>query len=64
MFFNYFRNTVLQMILSSLLTYYRFVTRLTRRVLLVEQELLTLPVHPRFSVGFVLLDLQLYVYVL
>ena len=41
-----------------------FVTRLTRRVLLVEQELLTLPVHPRFLVGFVLLDLQLYVYVL
>jgi hypothetical protein len=41
-------------------TYYRFVTRLTRRVRLVEQELLTLPEHlssPRFLVGFVLLDL-------
>ena len=37
-----------------------FVTRLTRRVPLVEQELLTLWstwVHPRFSVWFVLLDL-------
>jgi hypothetical protein len=39
-----------------------FVTRLTRRVLLVEQELLTLPEHlcspppPLFLVGFVLLD--------
>jgi hypothetical protein len=35
-----------------------FVTRLTRRVSLVEQELLTLPV------GFVLLDLYFYMYVL
>jgi hypothetical protein len=37
-----------------------FVTRLTRRVPLVEQELLTLPEHlssPRFLVGFVVLDL-------
>jgi hypothetical protein len=37
-----------------------FVTRLTRRVPLVEQELLTLPEHqipPQFSLGFVLLDL-------
>ena len=34
-----------------------FVTRLTRPVPLVEQELLTLPVHRRLSVGFVLLDL-------
>ena len=37
-----------------------FVTRLTRRVPLVEQERLTLPEHmssPRFLVGFVLLDL-------
>jgi hypothetical protein len=37
-----------------------FVTRLTRRVPLVEQKLLTLPEHlssPRFLVGFVLLDL-------
>ena len=36
-----------------------FVDRVTRWVLLVEQELLTLPehlVHPRFLVGFVLLD--------
>ena len=35
------------------------VTRLTRRVQLVEQELLTLPEHlrsPRFLMGFVLLD--------
>jgi len=38
----------------------KFVTRLTRRVPLVEQELLTLQEHlstPRFLVGFVLLDL-------
>ena len=44
-----------------------FVTRLTRRVSLVEQELLTLPDDlnsPRFLVGFVLLDLLFYVYVL
>ena len=44
-----------------------FVTRLTRRVPLVEQELLTLPEHqipPQFSLGFVLLDLQFYMYVL
>ena len=37
-----------------------FITRLTRRVPLVEQELLTLPEHlrsPQFLVGFVLLDL-------
>ena len=37
-----------------------FVTRLTRRVPLVEQELLTFPEHlssPRILVGFVLLDL-------
>jgi hypothetical protein len=37
-----------------------FVTRLTRRVSLVQQELLTLPEHmssPRFLVEFVLLDL-------
>jgi hypothetical protein len=36
------------------------ITRLTRRVSLVEQELLTLPEHlssPRFLMGFVLLDL-------
>ena len=36
-----------------------FVTRLTRRVSLEEQELLTFPGHlssPRFCVGFVLLD--------
>jgi hypothetical protein len=40
--------------------YFAFVTRLKRRVLLVEQELLTLPGHlspPRVSVRFVLLDL-------
>ena len=43
-----------------------YVTRLTRRVSLVEQELLTLPrhwVHPRL-VGFVLLDLYFHMYVL
>jgi cell shape-determining protein MreC len=37
-----------------------FVTRLTRRVSLVEQDLLTLPEHlssPPFLVGFVLLDI-------
>ena len=34
-----------------------FVTRLTRGVPLVKQELRTLPEHPRFFVGFVLLDL-------
>ena len=50
---------------SFVLTYvlklaHGFVTILTRRVPLVEQELLTLPRHmssPRFLVGFVLLDL-------
>ena len=44
-----------------------FVIRLTRRVPLVEQELLTLPDHmssPPVLVRFVLLDLQFYVYVL
>jgi hypothetical protein len=44
-----------------------FVTRLTRRVPLVEQELHTLPEHmssPLVLVGFVLLDLSFYVYVL
>ena len=43
------------------------VTILTRRVPLVEQELLpfrSTRVHPRFLVGFVLLDLQFYVYAL
>ena len=44
-----------------------FVTRLTRRVSLVEEELHTLPEHLSSSpvlVGFVLLDLQFYMYVL
>jgi hypothetical protein len=44
-----------------------FVTRLTRWVPLVEQELLTLPEHlssPPVLVGFVLLDLLFYMYVL
>jgi hypothetical protein len=44
-----------------------FVTRLTRRVWLVKQKLLTLPEHlssARFVVGFVLPDLLYYVYVL
>ena len=44
-----------------------FVTRLRRRLSLVEQELLTLPEHlssPLVLVGFVLLSLQFYVYVL
>ena len=44
-----------------------FVTRLAPRVPLVEQELLTLPEHlgsTRFLVGFVLPDLQFYMYVL
>ena len=39
-----------------------FATRITRRVPLVEQELLILPEHlisPRFSVGFVLLDFKI-----
>ena len=43
-----------------------YITRLIRRVSLVEQVLLTLPEHlssPPFLVGFVLLDLQFYVYV-
>ena len=44
-----------------------FVTRITRRLSLVEQELLTIPEHlsspPVFSV-FVLLDLWFYMYVL
>jgi len=42
------------------------VTRYTRRVPLVEQELFTIPehlVHPRLLVGFVFLDLEFYVYV-
>jgi len=39
------------------MTYHGFVTRLTRRVSLVEYELLTLRVHLRFLVLFVLLDL-------
>jgi hypothetical protein len=49
------------------MTYHGFVTRLTRRVPLVEQKLLTLPEHlspPRLLVGFVLLDLLFYMYVL
>jgi hypothetical protein len=44
-----------------------FVTRLTRRVPLVEHELLTLPEHPSSTpvlVGIVLLDLLFYMYVL
>jgi hypothetical protein len=44
-----------------------FVTRLTRRVSLVEQELLTLPEHmssPPVLGEFVLLDLKFYMYVL
>ena len=44
-----------------------FVTRLTRRVPLVEQELPTLPEHlntPTIFSGFVLLDLQFYMYFL
>jgi hypothetical protein len=44
-----------------------FVTRLTRRVSLVEQELSPFRstwVHPRFLVGFVLLDLWFYMHVL
>ena len=32
-------------VLTSFMTYHRFVTRLTRRVSLVEQTLLTLPEH-------------------
>jgi hypothetical protein len=45
---------------SSFMTYHRVVTRLTRWVSLVEQQLLTLQDHldyPWFIVGFVLLDL-------
>jgi len=44
-----------------------FLTRLTRRVSLVEQELLTLPVHlssPPVLVGFALLDVEFYMNVL
>jgi hypothetical protein len=48
------------------MTYHRFVTRLTRRMSLVEQELLTLPEHPRsppiFSGVCVTQSLVLYVY--
>jgi hypothetical protein len=47
-------------VLTSFMIYHRFVTRLTRRVSLVEQKLPTLPEHlssPTFLVGFVLLDL-------
>ena len=54
-------------VLSSFMTYHRFVTRLVRRIPLVEQELLNLTEHlssPPVVVGFVLLDLYLYVYVL
>jgi hypothetical protein len=49
------------------LTNYKFLTRLTRRVSLVEQEHLSLSEHlgsPRCLVGLVLLDLWFYVYVL
>ena len=52
-------------ILLSFITYHRFVTRLTRRVPLVEQELLTLPEHlsssPIFSGVRVTRSLILYV---
>jgi hypothetical protein len=52
-------------VLSSFTTYYRCVTRLTRRVPLVEQELLTLPEHlsspPVFSGVRVTRSLVLYV---
>jgi hypothetical protein len=45
-------------VLSSFMTYHRrLVTRVTRWVPLVEHELLTLPEHLFFSVGFMLLDL-------
>ncbi len=52
-------------VLSSFMTYHRFVTRLTRRVSLVEQELLTIPKHlsspPVFSGIRVTRSLVLYV---
>ena len=49
-------------VLSSFMTYHRrLVTRVTRWVPLVEHELLTLPEHLFFSVGFMLLDLLFYV---
>jgi len=47
-------------IVSSFMIYHLFVTRVTRRIPLVEQEILTLQsswVHHRFLMGFVLLDL-------
>ena len=50
---------------SSFMTYHLFITRLTRRVPLVEQELLTLPEHlsslPVFSGVRVIRSLALYV---
>jgi len=53
--------------LVVLMTYYRVVTRLTRRVSLVEQELLTLPEYmsspPVFS-GVRVIRLLVYMYVL
>ena len=60
-------NTSLSFPRSWLIT--GFVPRLIRRESLVEQKLLILSfqstwVHPRFLVGFVLLDLQFYMYVL
>jgi hypothetical protein len=48
------------LVFSSFMTYHGFVTRLTRRVPLEEQELLSLPEHlssPPVLVGLVLLDL-------
>jgi hypothetical protein len=52
-------------VLSSVMTYHRIVTRLTRQVSLVEQELLTLPGHlsspPVFSGVLVARSLVLYV---
>ena len=50
-----FRHTSRAFPHSRLIT--EFVTRLTRRLLLVQQELPTLPEHPRFLVGFVFIDL-------
>jgi hypothetical protein len=49
------------------LTNYKFLTRLTRRVPLVEREHRSLSEHlgsPRCLVGLVLLELWFYVYVL
>ena len=55
--------TICRMYLLRVFSVMVITLHLSRQVSLVEQELLT-RVHPRFLLGFVLLDLQFYMYVL